>query len=111
MLHFKDCDEIWHAGDFGNADLVSKLTTLGKPLRGVWGNIDGKDVYVVSVTSPSGTVSKKYYDATTGFKLKDEVKSDEGDAIFMYGVFPAFTSTLILSLRFRSMNNFINRMF
>ena len=47
-------------------------------------NIDGKDVYVVSVTSPSGSISKKYYDAATGFKLKDEVKSDEGDAVFVY---------------------------
>jgi hypothetical protein len=41
-------------------------------------NIDGKDAYVVTVTSPSGSVSKKYYDAATGFKLKDEISGDRG---------------------------------
>ena len=46
--------------------------------------INGKDVYVVTVTSPSGTVSKKYYDASTGFKLKYEIYSDQGTATFMY---------------------------
>jgi putative phosphoesterase len=38
--HFKDCDEIWHAGDFGNIEIVEKLRAF-RPLRGVWGNIDG----------------------------------------------------------------------
>lgn len=41
--HFDSCDEIWHAGDFGNIELVDTLTAF-KPLRGVYGNIDGKDV-------------------------------------------------------------------
>jgi uncharacterized protein len=36
--HFKECDEIWHAGDFGN-DVADKLAQF-KPLRGVFGNID-----------------------------------------------------------------------
>jgi putative phosphoesterase len=36
--HFKNCDEIWHAGDFG-ADVI-KLLQQFKPLRGVYGNID-----------------------------------------------------------------------
>ncbi len=31
-IHFKDCDEIWHAGDFGN-DSISKSLQLVKPLR------------------------------------------------------------------------------
>lgn len=39
FTHFDDCDEIWHAGDFGNIELVDKLKAF-KPLRGVWGNID-----------------------------------------------------------------------
>jgi hypothetical protein len=47
-------------------------------------DVDGKDAYVVTVTSPSGTVSKKYYDATTGFKLKDEVSSDQGSSTYSY---------------------------
>ena len=36
---FKDVDEIWHAGDFGDAETAEKLKTF-KPLRGVSGNID-----------------------------------------------------------------------
>lgn len=39
--HFAACDEIWHAGDFGTADVVTELRAWGKPLRGVWGNVDG----------------------------------------------------------------------
>lgn len=36
--YFKECDEIWHAGDFG----IGVADALGdfKPLRGVYGNID-----------------------------------------------------------------------
>ena len=41
--HFKDCDEIWHAGDFGNENLAGKLKAF-KLLRGVYGNIDGYDI-------------------------------------------------------------------
>lgn len=41
--HFRNVDEIWHAGDFGNAELADKLESF-KPLRGVYGNIDGYDI-------------------------------------------------------------------
>ncbi|MBO9201144.1 MULTISPECIES: metallophosphoesterase family protein [Niastella] len=41
--HFDNCDEIWHAGDFGNIDLANKLAAF-KPLKGVYGNIDGLDI-------------------------------------------------------------------
>ncbi|MDB5063365.1 MAG: phosphodiesterase [Mucilaginibacter sp.] len=41
--HFDKCDEIWHAGDFGNIQLADKLAAF-KPLKGVYGNIDGKDI-------------------------------------------------------------------
>ncbi|HKG05723.1 MAG TPA: metallophosphoesterase family protein [Pedobacter sp.] len=40
--HFADCDEIWHAGDFG-ADVAEPVAAF-KPLRGVYGNIDGKEI-------------------------------------------------------------------
>ena len=40
---FENVDEIWHAGDFGNLTTADKLAEL-KPLRGVYGNIDGQDV-------------------------------------------------------------------
>lgn len=41
--HFKYCDEIWHAGDFGTIELADRLSEF-KPLRGVYGNIDGKEI-------------------------------------------------------------------
>ncbi|WP_276363603.1 metallophosphoesterase family protein [Daejeonella sp. H1SJ63] len=41
--HFDKCDEIWHAGDFGTIELADKLSAF-KPLKGVYGNIDGRDI-------------------------------------------------------------------
>ena len=40
--HFDECDEIWHAGDFGS-DVAERLAAF-KPLKGVYGNIDGKEI-------------------------------------------------------------------
>ena len=40
LQHFSGCDEIWHAGDFGSEDVSAELSSL-KPLRGVYGNVDG----------------------------------------------------------------------
>jgi putative phosphoesterase len=40
---FKDCDELWHAGDIGNLDLLEKLKAF-KPTKAVYGNIDGQDI-------------------------------------------------------------------
>lgn len=45
FTHFKDCDEVWHAGDFGSYDVVEKLEAF-KPFRGVYGNIDDKTIQV-----------------------------------------------------------------
>jgi len=42
---FKDCDEIWHAGDFGDIQTVETLKEI-KPLRGVFGNIDGTEIRI-----------------------------------------------------------------
>ena len=41
--HFKHCDEVWHAGDFGSEDLAKRIKEQ-KSLRGVYGNIDGQDI-------------------------------------------------------------------
>lgn len=41
--HFEQCDEIWHAGDFGTIEVAERLASF-KPLRGVYGNIDGRDI-------------------------------------------------------------------
>lgn len=45
ILHYaSEADEIWHAGDFGNLEVVEVLEKI-KPLRGgVWGNIDGQEI-------------------------------------------------------------------
>lgn len=42
--HLRGCDEIWHAGDFGDARVVDELQALAPRFRGVYGNIDGTDV-------------------------------------------------------------------
>ncbi|HUC80069.1 MAG TPA: metallophosphoesterase family protein [Flavisolibacter sp.] len=41
--HFENCDEIWHGGDFGTVEIADRLKAF-KPLKGVYGNIDGADV-------------------------------------------------------------------
>lgn len=41
--HFESCDELWHAGDFGTLEVMEQLQAF-KPLRGVYGNIDGADL-------------------------------------------------------------------
>ena len=41
--YFSECDEIWHAGDIGSDGLAARLGTL-KPLRAVYGNIDGQSL-------------------------------------------------------------------
>jgi putative phosphoesterase len=43
FCHFEQCDEIWHAGDFGTSEIADRLKGF-KPLRGVYGNIDGQDI-------------------------------------------------------------------
>ena len=42
--HFKNCDEVWHAGDFGSESVIDALTSRLPLLRGVYGNIDGLDI-------------------------------------------------------------------
>ena len=36
----EEVDEVWHAGDFGSLELADQIASF-KPLRGVYGNIDG----------------------------------------------------------------------
>ncbi len=42
-VFFREVDEIWHAGDIGNVETFIALNKI-KPLRAVYGNIDGHDV-------------------------------------------------------------------
>ena len=41
--HFKNCDEVWHAGDFGTDEVAKKIKEKNS-LKGVYGNIDGQDI-------------------------------------------------------------------
>lgn len=43
LHHLNDVDEIWHAGDFGSIDISNQLSNI-KPLKGVYGNIDGGEI-------------------------------------------------------------------
>lgn len=40
---FDDCDEIWHAGDFGTISVANELSEF-LPMRGVFGNIDDREL-------------------------------------------------------------------
>jgi len=43
--HFENCDEIWHAGDFGGIGIATTLAaSSGLTIKGVYGNIDGQDI-------------------------------------------------------------------
>lgn len=43
FTYFKDVDEIWHAGDVGTIEVIDELRAF-KPLRCVYGNIDGTEI-------------------------------------------------------------------
>lgn len=40
---FSSCDEIWHAGDVGDYEVLVKLNRIA-PVVAVYGNIDGNDI-------------------------------------------------------------------
>ena len=40
---FSGCDEIWHAGDIGDINIIADLETIA-PVRGVYGNIDDANI-------------------------------------------------------------------
>ncbi len=42
-IHFSNCDEIWHAGDVGDQDIIERLKEIC-PVRAVCGNIDHGEV-------------------------------------------------------------------
>ena len=43
LTYFDPCDEIWHAGDIGSLEVAERLAAF-RPLRAVYGNIDGQDI-------------------------------------------------------------------
>ena len=76
--HFKDVDEIWHAGDIGDIEVLDKLQAF-KPTRAVYGNIDNhvirqetpefsiftiekKKILITHIAGKPGKYSKPLYD-------------------------------------------------
>lgn len=43
LAFFGQCDEVWHAGDWGDPTIADRLGEF-KILRGVYGNIDGPEI-------------------------------------------------------------------
>lgn len=43
-VHFAGCDEIWHAGDVGDIDIIARLEGIAPVVRAVSGNIDHGEV-------------------------------------------------------------------
>ena len=46
IQYFSECDEIWHAGDIGNDEIIKKLEKF-KPVRVVYGNIDSHNMRLI----------------------------------------------------------------
>lgn len=44
VIYFKDCDEIWHAGDIGDISILERLESIGPRVRAVRGNVDHGEV-------------------------------------------------------------------
>ena len=44
--HMLNADEIWHAGDIGSISVIDKMEEIGK-VRGVYGNIDNKEIRLI----------------------------------------------------------------
>ena len=42
---FDNVDEVWHCGDIGTVEILEKLEDF-KPLRAVYGNIDGQEIRI-----------------------------------------------------------------
>ena len=91
FTHFKNADEIWHAGDIGDISVTDTLKTI-KPLKAVYGNIDDQkirsefplhnrflcekvDVWITHI----GGYPKKY-----NSKIIDELRSNPPD-LFICG--------------------------
>jgi putative phosphoesterase len=78
FTHFIDVDEIWHAGDIGDIEVLDKLRAF-KPTRAVYGNIDNhvirqetpefdvftienKKVLITHIAGKPGKYSKPLFD-------------------------------------------------
>lgn len=56
--HAAEADEIWHAGDIGSIEVYNKLAAI-KPVKAVYGNIDGREIRNVCPQNQIFTCEKK----------------------------------------------------
>lgn len=45
IYHLQKCDEIWHAGDIGNLEIIKDLKKIA-PIKAVFGNIDNDKIRI-----------------------------------------------------------------
>lgn len=83
LKYIEQADEVWHAGDWGTLAVSDYLKNL-KPVRGVWGNIDGAELRLehplhnrfecegmdVWITHIGG------YPGRYSFEVKDDIKKN-----------------------------------
>ena len=47
IKYVNEADEVWHAGDIGKKEIINYLTEI-KPLKAVFGNIDDKEIRLIT---------------------------------------------------------------
>ena len=47
VKYVNQADEVWHAGDIGKKEIINYLTEI-KPLKAVFGNIDNKEIRLIT---------------------------------------------------------------
>ena len=47
VKYVNEADEVWHAGDIGKKEIINYLTKI-KPLKAVFGNIDDKEIRLIT---------------------------------------------------------------
>lgn len=60
LKYFESCDQIWHAGDIGSMEIVERLEAF-RPLKAVYGNIDGQDMRRSVPESPASQSTEPTY--------------------------------------------------
>ena len=88
---FDNVDEIWHAGDIGNIETADLLASI-KPLRAVYGNIDGSDVRAAFPSDLRFVAEDRKvwirhiggYPGHYNFRIRDEIINNTPD-IFICG--------------------------
>ncbi len=108
---FEGCDQVWHAGDIGNVDVLTQLQSLFPEVYAVYGNIDDWSVRTEVPEIQQFTVENKRVVIThiCGAPLKYNTTVRQQIAQFQPGILVCGHSH-ILRVQFDKKNNllFIN---